>query len=121
MNRFKYAIHGCFTLLKKDANYLYHLIISIIVLIVATYLNLSSLQWLMLVLAIFLVLITEAINTAIEYVVDLITSEYHPFAKHAKDIGAFSVLLASIFAVIVGLVIFLPKIIKLGELYGIYK
>lgn len=61
-------------------------------------------------LAIFLVLTLEAVNTAIECVVDLVTMEYHELAKQAKDIAAFSVLLVSILALIIGLIIFIPHI-----------
>lgn len=57
-----------------------------------------------------LVLTLEAVNTAIECVVDLVTMDYHELAKQAKDIAAFSVMLVSIFALITGLVVFLPHI-----------
>lgn len=63
--------------------------------------------------AIFLVLITEVLNTAIEYTVDLITDKYTDKAKHAKDLGALAVLLASIYAVFIGMIILLPKLISL--------
>ena len=81
------------------------------VIITGLLLKLSAVEWMFLCVAIFTVLITEAMNTAIEYAVDLTTVEYHVWAKHAKDIAAFAVLLASILAVIIGLIIFIPKII----------
>lgn len=70
----------------------------------------SAIEWLFILLAIFLVLTLEAVNTAIECVVDLVTMDYHELAKQAKDIAAFSVMLVSIFALITGLVVFLPYI-----------
>lgn len=70
----------------------------------------SAIEWLFILLAIFLVLTLEAVNTAIECVVDLVTMDYHELAKQAKDIAAFSVMLVSIFALITGLVVFLPNI-----------
>lgn len=65
-------------------------------------------EWMFITTAIFLVLITETINSAIEYTVDLITDDYNILAGYAKDIAAFSVLSASIYAVIVGMIILLP-------------
>jgi undecaprenol kinase len=53
------------------------------------------------------------VNSSIERVVDLVTQEYHPLAKQAKDIAAGAVLLYAIFSVIVGMIIFLPKLIHL--------
>lgn len=70
--------------------------------------QISAIEWLMIIIAIGLVLAFEAINTAVEYVVDLVTSEYETLAKYAKDIAAFSVMLASIVALVIGFVIFLP-------------
>lgn len=111
IKRFKPAFIGAITLLKKDKNFSIHLCIAIVVLSIALLFNLNSVEWMFLCIAIFSVLITEALNTAIEYAVDLTTVEYHIWAKHAKDVAAFAVLLASIFAVIIGLIIFIPKIL----------
>ncbi|MDU6181008.1 MAG: diacylglycerol kinase family protein, partial [Staphylococcus lugdunensis] len=72
--------------------------------------QLNRYEWLFILLSIFLVLTLEALNTAIEFVVDLVTLDYHEFAKYAKDIAAFSVMLVSIFAIITGLIIFIPHI-----------
>lgn len=110
LRRFKYTFYGFKTLLLKDHNYLLHIVIAIITIILGYICQLSATEWLFIILAIFLVLTIEAVNTAIECVVDLVTSDYHELAKQAKDIAAFSVMLASIFALITGLVIFLPHI-----------
>lgn len=110
IKRFKPAFNGGLTLLRKDANFLYHICCAVLVVLLGWYFNISMIEWLFLSIAIFGVLITEALNTAIEYAVDLTTKEYHIWAKYAKDVAAFSVLLASIFAVIVGILIFIPKI-----------
>ena len=61
----------------------------------------------------FLVLSLEAINTSIEFVVDLVTTEYHEYAKHAKDIAAFSVVIVSVLAMCIGLIVFVPHILSL--------
>ncbi|AVP37171.1 diacylglycerol kinase family protein [Staphylococcus felis] len=111
MKRFKYAFEGGKILLKKDPNFTYHLICGLVVLILAIIFQVNQFEWLFLILATFLVWTTEAINTAIEFTVDLVTDKYHPLAKYAKDIAAFSVLISSVFAIIVACIIFIPKII----------
>ena len=77
----------------------------------------SAIEWLFILLAIFLVLTLEAVNTAIECVVDLVTMDYHELAKQAKDIAAFSVMLVSIFALITGLVVFLPYFLTIKGMF----
>ncbi|ARB77686.1 MULTISPECIES: diacylglycerol kinase family protein [Staphylococcus] len=108
--RFRYAFNGFKALLVKDHNFLLHLIISILVIVLGFIFQLNRYEWLFILLSIFLVLTLEALNTAIEFVVDLVTLDYHEFAKYAKDIAAFSVMLVSIFAIITGLIIFIPHI-----------
>ena len=98
---------------KRDNNFLYHIIAALIVILISFLLGINSLEWLFIISAIFFVLITEVINTAIEYTVDLFTDSYSIHAKHAKDLGALAVLLASIYAVIIGLIILLPYLIQL--------
>ena len=67
----------------------------------------------MLVFAIGLVFVTETINTAIEVDMDLTSPNYHPYAKDTKDISAGAVLISVIVALIIGLIIFLPKVVTL--------
>lgn len=113
MKRFKYAFDGLTILLKKDHKFALHLFAMIVAIVFGFIFNITKVEWLFIILAISLVLTVEALNTAIEYVVDLVTQEYHDFAKYAKDIAAFSVLIVSIFALIVALIVFIPYIIKL--------
>lgn len=108
--RFKFAYNGFKALLVKDHNFLLHLIIAILVILLGFIFNINRYEWISILLAIFLVLTTEAINTAIEFTIDLITLDYHEYAKYAKDIAAFSVTLTSILAVIIGLIVFIPHI-----------
>lgn len=108
IRRFNHTFDGCIALIRKDKNYLFHILIAIIIVIVSFIHNLSSTEWLFIITAIMLVLVTEAINTAIETAVDLVTTKYHPLAKVTKDISAFAVLLASLYAVIVAIIIFVP-------------
>ncbi|WP_239749187.1 diacylglycerol kinase family protein [Mammaliicoccus sp. H-M34] len=111
INRFKFPLAGLITILKKDRNFILHLVFAIIVIIVSLILNLNQNEWLWIILAIFSVLITEILNTSVEYVVDMYTDKYHALAKHAKDTAALAVLMSSIMAAIIGIIIFLPKII----------
>ena len=79
----------------------------IVAIVFGLVLNINRIEWIFILIAIALVLTVEALNTAIEYVVDLVTVEYHDLAKYAKDIaGLFSVLIVSILAFIIGLIVF---------------
>ncbi|WP_411844286.1 diacylglycerol kinase family protein [Salinicoccus sp. HZC-1] len=108
--RFKFAFMGLKTMLKKDMHVLSHMILTVLVVLLGLFFNLDKMEWLFIISAIFAVLTTEVMNTGIEYTVDLVTKEFHEYAKAAKDIGAAAVLLACIYAVIVGLVIFMPYV-----------
>lgn len=111
MQRFKYAYQGFIALIKKDFKFLLHCFFGLIVIFFGFVFHITQTEWLFLILSIGLVMSFEAINTAVEYVVDLATDEYHLFAKHAKDIAATSVLIVSIIAAIIGLIIFIPYIL----------
>ncbi|WP_035808597.1 diacylglycerol kinase family protein [Jeotgalicoccus saudimassiliensis] len=108
MKRFKHPLHGIIQLFRKDKKFLLHCIIAAAAVIICSLVNITAVEWLFIITAIFLVLITEVLNSAIEYTVDLVTGDYHILARYAKDIAAAAVLLASIYAVIVGMVILIP-------------
>ena len=110
MKRFKYAYEGFCAILKKDQNFLLHILAAIIIIILGFVLNID---WILIIVAIGLVLSFEAINTSIEFVVDLITTDYHEYAKYAKDIAAFSVVIVSIVSICIGLIVFLPYILEI--------
>ncbi len=76
-------------------------------------LKINSYEWLLIILSITLVYVTEMINTAIEAMVDLVTNEWRQDAKIAKDIGGGMVLLTVMFTVVIGVIIFLPKLLAL--------
>ena len=105
----RFAIEGLRYALKTQPNFVVHCISTIIAVALGFYFGLTSSQWLALALSVSLVVTVEIINTALETIVDLVTLEYHPQAKIAKDLAAASVLLSSIGAAVVGLIIFLPK------------
>ncbi|MBF0753270.1 MULTISPECIES: diacylglycerol kinase family protein [Jeotgalicoccus] len=107
-DRFKHPLQGLFQLFKKDRKFLLHLIFAAAAICICAAVNITAVEWLFIITAVFLVLITETINSAIEYTVDLVTGDYHILARYAKDIAAAAVLLASVYAVIVGMVILIP-------------
>lgn len=111
VKRFKHALQGAGTAFSKDRHLLVHLLIALLVAAAGFLLGLTSMEWLFVISAIFVVLISEVFNTSLEYAVDLVTGEYHELAKHAKDTAALAVLLASLYAAITGLIIFIPKLI----------
>lgn len=108
LNSFKYATSGIKTTFKDQPNLIIHVIIAINVVIAGWFFNVSRTEWLVLVLTVGVVLTVELTNTAIEEVVNSFTDQVHPAAKKAKDVAAGAVLIASVMAIIIGLVIFLP-------------
>ncbi len=109
---FKHAIRGITLFIRTTHNAWIQILIMIFVLFLGVFFEISHLEWILLVLAIGLVFITEAINTAIEIDVDLTSPTYHPYARDTKDVAAGAVLLASFTAIIVGLFIFVPYILS---------
>lgn len=113
MRRFKYAYDGFTAILKKDQNFLLHILAGIIAIIMGFIFHINRYEWMFILFSIALVLSLEAINTSIEFVVDLVTTDYHEYAKHAKDIAAFSVVIVSVLALCIGLIVFVPHILSL--------
>lgn len=113
INSFKYAFQGISDLFRSQPNAKIHSLVAIVVIGSGLYFSLSNTEWSIVLLTIFLVLAAEAFNTAIEYLTDLVSPEYHELAGKTKDAAAAGVLLTSMGAVLVGIVIFLPKIWEL--------
>jgi undecaprenol kinase len=110
---FKFAIEGIRTAFIQEKNIRFHIITSILVIIFASFFSLSQTEWMFILFLIAGMLTLEMINTAIENVVDLVTAQYHPIAKQAKDIAAGAVLVYGILSVTIGIIIFIPKIFSL--------
>ncbi|HZJ18143.1 MAG TPA: diacylglycerol kinase family protein [Patescibacteria group bacterium] len=110
---FKYAIEGIGYALKYDQNLRIHFLIGFLVIISSIYFRVNPFEMGILGIMILLVISTEMINSAIEQMVDLITNEHRQEAKIAKDVSAGMVLITAIGSVIVGLLIFIPHIVKL--------
>ncbi len=109
---FGYALRGIWLVVKTQRNFRIHLFAAIVVILAGFLFNLSHNEWAILILTIFVVFSAEAFNTAIEKVIDLISPGYNKLAGEAKDIAAGAVLLTAIMAIIIGMIIFLPKIIE---------
>lgn len=108
---FRYALEGIYLGLKVDHNLKLHFIVAIIVMLGAFFLQVSEFEFLFIMLAITFVIFAELINTAIEELTNLVVQEHRKEAKIAKDVSAAAVLFAAFFAVIVAVIIFLPKIV----------
>lgn len=106
---FSYAWNGL-KILYLEPNFKLHLIVIIGVSLLGFYLQISQMEWIFIFFAICFVIITETLNTSIEYLADSVSLEYNKNIEIAKDLGATSVLFSSIFAVIIGLIIFIPKV-----------
>nr|WP_144920431.1 diacylglycerol kinase family protein [Paenibacillus bovis] len=110
---FKYAFQGIKYASTVEKNFKIHLLCAVLVLFVSAFLGLQAVEWLFIIISIFGVMALELINSAIERVVDLSTTEIHPLAKQAKDLAAAAVLVYAIMAVIIGIIILGPKLIQL--------
>ena len=107
----EFALTGIFTAFKEEKNMRSHVLSALAAIIAGLIFRISATEWLFLLLSIFLVIAFEIMNSAVENVVDL-ASDYHfsMRAKNAKDMAAGALLVFSGFAVITGLIIFLPKL-----------
>jgi len=111
LDSFRYALRGVRLLLRSETHARIHLLATLLVVALGVTFSLSSVEWGLIVLVTGLVWTAEAFNTAIERVVDLASPERHELAEKAKDLAASGVLLAAVTAVIVGLLLFGPRIL----------
>jgi diacylglycerol kinase (ATP) len=106
----KDAFRGLFFAIRHERNMGYHLLVAAFVLAASFYYHLDRTEFLFVFTAIFLVILTEMFNTAVETLVDLYTSEYHPLAGIAKRVAAGAVLCAAFFALVVAYLVFADKL-----------
>lgn len=105
-----WAWQGVRVLISQEPNARIHAVATVVVVGLGAWLGLSLQEWALITVAIAIVWVAEAINTAIESVVDLCSPDLHPLAKRAKDVAAGAVLLASLFAVILGVLVLGPAV-----------
>ncbi len=115
---FRYAFVGWWFVIRTQRNAWIHAIVSIAVILVSIWLDLSAQDWAIIIIAIAMVWTAEFINTALEAVVDLASPEHHDLAKVGKDVGASAVLIAAGSAAIIGFLILGPPLWqKLSNLF----
>jgi len=107
---FNHAFRGIGIVFRTQHNAWVHLFIAVLVILLGFWLKISYVEWMILILAIGSVLTAEAFNTAFEIDIDLTSPDHHPYARDTKDVSAGAVLISATIAIIVGLIIFLPKI-----------
>jgi len=107
---FKYAFEGLITLFGSEPNALLHLLAVITVIFLGIFFEINRSDWIIVLLLFALVFIAELFNSAIEYLSDIISPEFHPLIKKIKDMSAAAVLIAAIISTLIGAIIFIPKI-----------
>jgi diacylglycerol kinase len=110
LKSFRYAITGWWYVVRTQRNAWIHAVVSLVVIVLAFWLQLSRVEWSMIILTIALVWTAEFLNTALEAVVDLASPGRHEQAKICKDVGAAAVLIAAGASVMVGLLILGPPL-----------
>ena len=113
---FGYAFKGIATLIGSQPNAQIHLVATLLVVGLGFWLDIQRGEWIAVLLAMALVWLAEGMNTALEFLTDLASPDFHPLAGKAKDVAAGAVLIAAIFAAAVGIIVFGPY---LGEKLGI--
>jgi diacylglycerol kinase (ATP) len=116
IDSFNYAVSGIITAIKTEKSMRLHYIIAVVVLLCSLFFDFNRTEFLLLLFAVSLVVITEMINTAIERTIDLITKEFHPLARLVKDVAAGAVLIAAINSLIVGYLLFFERLSIFSEL-----
>jgi diacylglycerol kinase (ATP) len=105
-----HAARGVGVVLRTQDNAWLHAIATVLVVAAGSYVGLSRLEWCAIVVAMMAVWTAEAVNTAIELVVDLVSPDLHPIAGRAKDVAAGAVLISACGAAIVGALVFGPHV-----------
>lgn len=113
LRSFGFAFRGIWTLLRTQPNARVHAVIAVAALALAVVLRLPPAEIAVVLVMIAVVLAAEALNTALEALCDLVSPGYHPLVKQAKDVAAASVLLTALCAVLVGLLLFAPRLLAL--------
>ena len=106
----QHAVNGIAEMLKSEHNAWVHLFATICTISTAYLLDVNATEWCFLILAIMAVWVSEALNTAFEFLCDVASPEFHPLVKKFKDVAAGAVLLSAMGAIIIALIIFVPHI-----------
>ena len=110
---FRFALNGIFILLKNEHNARIHLVAAFAAVAIAFILKINLIEWCLIVIVIGLVFIAELVNTSLETVADIADPEWNEKIRKAKDYSAAAVLISAIISVIVGGLIFIPRLLKI--------
>lgn len=113
INSFRYAFAGIYILFKTQVNARIHLSAILLVSISGWLMDINATEWLIIVLCFGMILSAEGMNSALETLTDLVSPEYHPLAGKAKDLAAGAVLILALMSIVIGGIIFIPKIVRL--------
>ena len=102
----KHATDGIIEMVRGQQNAWVHLVATILVIIGGFVLDVSRVDWIILILAIVSVWVAEVLNTAFEFLCDVASPEFHPVVKKSKDVAAGAVLIAALGAVLIGVIVF---------------
>lgn len=105
-----YAFAGLFYVVRTQNNARFHSLATVLVVAVGFWLQLTIIQWCLILIAIGLVWIAECFNTSLEKMFDLVNPDPHPLVKNGKDSGAAAVLVAALLSVAIGLLVLLPPL-----------
>ncbi len=109
-NPFSNALAGIVETYRSERNFKIHVVVALAAVSIGAWIDMTPSEWRWILLCIAMVFIMEMLNTAIEALVDLVSPDKHPLAKKAKDVAAGAVLIAAVFSVIMGAMIFSPKL-----------
>lgn len=110
-NSFKFAAKGIRTMLSSQHNAWIHVAATIFITLIGIYLGFTKFEWCFIVLAVIAVWTAEALNTALEFLADVTSPEFHPLVEKAKDVAAGAVLISAIGAVIIAALIISPYLL----------
>ena len=110
---FKYAFHGIYLFIKDEMHAKIHVCIALLVIVLGFIVKINFVEWIVLLLLIGFVITAEVINSAIENLADFVSPQKHQLIKKVKDLAAGAVLVSVIIALIIGIIIFAPKILQL--------
>jgi diacylglycerol kinase (ATP) len=114
LESFRCAFRGVRTLLASQHNARIHLLATVCACSLGLLIGISRLEWCAVVVAIVMVWTAEALNTAFEFLCDVVSPEFHPLIQKGKDVAAAAVLLCAAGAAVIGLIVFVPHLMRIG-------
>jgi diacylglycerol kinase (ATP) len=116
LRSFKFAFNGIWSFIKEEPNARIHLFGAVVAIFLGIILRITLLEWSLIAIVAGMVFVAELINTSLEKISDILAPEWNEKIKRAKDYSAAAVLISAIISLVVGLIIFLPRILNLFRL-----